>query len=61
MEERGILDQQELNLNIGKRELELKTELAKFNAKERAYDAMAGSRVSSMKPKPNPLIQTELT
>ena len=61
LEERGILDQQELNLKIRKRELELKTELAKFNAKERAYDAMAGSRVSSMKPKPNPLIQTELT
>ena len=42
-----------------KRELELKTELAKLDAKERAYDAMAGSRVSSMKPKSIPLIQTD--
>ena len=59
MEEREILDQQELNLKRRKRELELKTELAKLDAKERAYDAMAGSRVSSMKPKSNPLMQTD--
>ena len=59
MEEREILDQQELNLKRRKRELELKTELAKLDAKERAYDAMAGSRVSSMKPKSIPLIQTD--
>ena len=36
MEEREILDQQELNLERRKRELELKTELAKLDAKERA-------------------------
>ena len=58
MEKREILDQQELNLKRRKRELELKTELAKLDAKERAYDAMAGSRVSSMKQKSIPLIQT---
>ena len=59
MEEREILDQQELNFKRRKRELELKTELTKLDAKERAYDAMAGSQVSSMKPKSIPLIQTE--
>ena len=59
MEEREILDQQELNLKRRKRELKLQTELAKLDAKERAYDAMAGSRVSSMKPKSIPLIQTD--
>ena len=59
MEEREILDQQEVNLNKTKRELELKTELAKLDAKERAYDVMAGSRVSSMKPKSIPMIQTD--
>ena len=60
MEGREILDQQELNLKRRKREPELKTELAKLDAKERAYDAMAGSRVSSMKPKSIPLIQTDI-
>ena len=45
MEEREILDQQELNLKRRKRKLDLKTELAKLDAKERAYDAMAGSRI----------------
>ena len=35
------------------------TELAKLDAKERAYDAMAGSQVSSMRPKPIPLTQTD--
>ena len=59
MEEREILDPQELNWKRRKRELELKTELAKLDAKERAYDAKAGSRVSSMKPKSIPLIQTD--
>ena len=59
MEETEILDQQELNLKKRKRELELKTELAILDAEERAYDAMAGSRVSSMKPKSIPLIQTD--
>ena len=59
MNEREILDQQELNLKRRKRELELKTELGKLDAKERAYDAMAGSGVSSMKPKSIPLIQTD--
>ena len=39
--------------------MKLKTELAKLEAKERAYDAMAGSRVPSMKPKSIPLIQTD--
>ena len=43
MEEREILDQQELNLKKRKREFELKTELAKLDTKKRAYDAMAGS------------------
>ena len=43
MREREILDQRELNLKRRKRELELTTELAKLDAKERAYDAMAGS------------------
>ena len=43
MEGRKILYQQELNLKKRKRELELKTELAKLEAKKRAYDAMAGS------------------
>ena len=33
MVEREILDQQELNLKKGKRELELKTEIAKLDAK----------------------------
>ena len=42
-----------------KRELELNTELAKLDAKERTYDAMTGSQVSSMKPKSIPLIQTD--
>ena len=59
MEEREILDQQELKLKRRKRELEFKTELAKLDAKERGYDAMAGSQVSSMKPKSIPLIQTD--
>ena len=59
MEEREIFDQQESNLKRRNRELELKTELAKLDAKERTYDAMAGSRVSSMKPKSIPLIQTD--
>ena len=56
MEEREILGQQEQNLERRKRELELKTVLAKLDAKERAYDAMAERRMSSMKPKSNPLI-----
>ena len=57
MEEREILDQPELNFKKRKSEFELKTELAKLDAKERAYDAMAG--VSSMKPRPIPSIQTD--
>ena len=59
MKEREILDRQELNMKRRKRELELKTEFAKVDAKERAYDGMAGSQVSSMKPKSIPLIQTD--
>ena len=59
MEERESLDQQELKLKRRKRELEFKTELAKLDAKEREYDAMAGSQVSSTKPKSIPLIQTD--